>query len=134
MFKSFHQKPVLSGKLVRTGILTRLSTNSIKEKQKYKNRNTVRLLIYIFCFICNIFKEIKVCIMLMFYTVRACDPYEGSCKFTIFAIFIREFCCIKNFSNRQIVFAIITPFKIRFSSINMQTKIDWYIINRDSCI
>ena len=59
MFKSFHQKPVLSGKLVRTGILTRLSTNSIKEKQKYKNRNTVRLLIYIFCFICNIFKEIK---------------------------------------------------------------------------
>ncbi len=43
---------------------------------------------YSLCFICFIFKEIKVRIMLVLYPVCTGESHKGSGKFAIFAIFI----------------------------------------------
>ena len=72
--------------------------------------------------------------MSVFYPVCAGEPDEGSGKFTIFAVFVREFCRIKILADSQIDGAVIAPFKPGVSPGYVQAEIDRDVVYGDPCI
>ena len=60
----------------------------------------------------NIFKEIKVGIMLMLYTIRTGNTHHGSRKFSVFTILIGKLCSIKRDTDLFIMLPVIAPVKL----------------------
>lgn len=59
-------------------------------------------------FIRHILKEVKICIPLMQQPVCAGQSHEGSGEFAVFAVFIREFCRVKGFSDISLLFQSVS--------------------------
>lgn len=87
-----------------------------------------------FLLIRNILEEIKIRIMLVQHSVRTGQSYKGSCKLTVFAVFIREFCCIKWSADFHKLLSVIAPLEPGLSPLNIQPQIDRHILYRNTGI
>ena len=72
--------------------------------------------------------------MLMQHSVRTGQSYKGSCKLTVFAVFIREFCCIKWSADFHKLLSVIAPLEPGLSPLNIQPQIDRHILYRNTSI
>ena len=77
----------------------------------YINCQLVPILLDSAVFFYKVLKEIKICIMAVFYPVRTGQSDHRSRKFSVLTVFVGEFCCVEEASDLLIAHIIIAPFK-----------------------